>query len=52
LIGIDVPRWVFQAGWPGLGAPEGLVMARTDVNASGESGTGLEKVVTMIAPVV
>jgi hypothetical protein len=50
LTGIDVVRWVFQAGWPGLGSPDGLLMVRTDVKASGESGAGLEKVVTMIAP--
>src|SRR3984893_1921345 len=48
--GIDDLRWVFQAGWPGLGAPDGLLMLRTDVKASGESGAGLEKVVTVIAP--
>jgi hypothetical protein len=50
LTGIDVLRWVFQAGWPGLGAPDGLLMLRTDVKASGESGVGFEKVVTVIAP--
>jgi hypothetical protein len=50
LTGIDVVRWVFQAGWPGLGAPDGLLMLCTDVKASGESGAGFEKVVTMIAP--
>jgi hypothetical protein len=50
LTGIDDFRWVFQAGWPGLGAPDGVLMLRTDVKASGESGVGLEKVVTMIAP--
>jgi hypothetical protein len=50
LTGIDVLRWVFHAGWPGLGAPDGLLMVRTDVKASGESGAGLEKVVTVIAP--
>jgi hypothetical protein len=50
LTGIDVVRWVFQPGWPGLGAPDGLLMLRTDVKASGESGAGLEKVVTVIAP--
>src|SRR5919112_4048967 len=44
LTGIDVVRWVFQAGWPGLGGPDGLLMVRTDVNASGESGAGREKV--------
>jgi hypothetical protein len=43
---------VFQAGWSGFGAPEGLLMLRTDVKASGESGAGLEKVVTVIAPEV
>jgi len=41
---------VFQAGCPGFGAPEGVVSARTDAKASGESGAGLEKVVTMAAP--
>src|SRR4029077_13518617 len=50
LTGIDVVRWVFQAGWPALGAPDGLLMLRADVKASGESGAGLEKVVTMVAP--
>jgi hypothetical protein len=50
LTGIDDLRWVFQAGWPGLGAPDGLLMPRTDVKASGESGAGFEKVVTMVAP--
>ena len=48
--GIDDLRWVFQAGWPGLGAPDGLLMLRTDVKASGESDAGLEKVVTVVAP--
>src|SRR5262245_34509323 len=43
--GIAEPRWVFQAGWPGFGAPDGVVRARADANASGESGAGLEKVV-------
>jgi hypothetical protein len=50
LIGIDVVRWVFQPAWPGLGWPDGLLMVRTEVKASGESGAGFEKVVTMIAP--
>jgi hypothetical protein len=50
LTGIDVVRCVFHAGWPGFGAPDGLLMVRTDVKASGESGEGLEKVVTVIAP--
>jgi hypothetical protein len=45
-----VPRWVFHAGWLGLGGPDGLLMVRADEKASGESGEGLEKVVTMIAP--
>jgi hypothetical protein len=45
-----VVRWVFQTGWPGLGVPDGLLMLRTDVKASGESGADFEKVVTMIAP--
>jgi hypothetical protein len=45
-----VVRWVFQAGWPGWGGPEGLLMLRTDVKASGESGADFEKVVTVIAP--
>jgi hypothetical protein len=48
LIGIDDPRWVFQAGWPALGPPAGLVMVRVDLNASGESEG---KLVTVIAPV-
>ena len=39
-----------SAGWPGFGGPDGVVTVRTDVKASGESGAGLEKVVTMIAP--
>src|ERR1700742_3977397 len=50
LTGIDVPRWVFQPGWSGWGAPAGLVMLRTDVKASGESGAAFEKVVTVMAP--
>jgi hypothetical protein len=41
---------VFQAGCPGLGGPAGLLMLRTDVKASGESGVDFEKVVTVIAP--
>jgi hypothetical protein len=41
---------VFQAGWPGFGAPDGLLMLRTELKASGESGAGFEKVVTVIAP--
>jgi hypothetical protein len=32
-----VARWVFQAGWPGCGGPDGVVMARTDEKASTES---------------
>jgi hypothetical protein len=31
LTGIDVARWVFQAGWPGLAAPEGVEMVRAEV---------------------
>ena len=30
-------RWVFQAGWPGFGAPGGVVMVRADVKASTDS---------------
>src|SRR3954470_574481 len=41
--GIDVVRWVFHAGWPGVGGPSGLFMLRADVNASAESD--FEKVV-------
>jgi hypothetical protein len=41
---------VFQAGWPGFGTPDGLLMLRTELKASGESGAGFEKVVTVIAP--
>jgi hypothetical protein len=33
-----------------LGAPDGLVIWRTDAKASGESGVDFEKVVTMFAP--
>jgi hypothetical protein len=47
---MDVPRWVFHAGWPGFGGPAGLLIWRTDEKASGESGAGFEKVVTVIAP--
>src|SRR5215211_5416647 len=36
---IEVPRWVFHAGWPGLGGPDGMVMVRADTNASDESAT-------------
>src|SRR5215204_2226967 len=50
LTGIDVVRWVFHAGWPALGGPDGLLMLRTELKASGESGAALEKVVTVIAP--
>jgi hypothetical protein len=50
LTGIDVARWVFQAGWPELGGPAGLLMVRADEKASGESGADFEKVVTVIAP--
>ncbi len=49
LTGIDDPRWVFHAGWPGLGAPAGVRMARTDEKASA-GFEGCEKVVTLIAP--
>jgi hypothetical protein len=49
-IGIDDPRWVFHAGWPVLGWPAGLVIVRADLNMSGESSDGREKLVTMIAP--
>ena len=45
-----VPRWVFQAGWPGLGAPAGVEMVRTDEKASGESTEDLVKLVMMVAP--
>src|SRR5260370_41490583 len=53
LTGMDVVRWGFQAGWPGLGRPDGLLMllaAGVQAKASGESGADLEKVVTVIAP--
>src|SRR6187200_1953944 len=50
LTGMDVVRWVFQAGWPGLAGPDGLLMLRTVLNASGESGVDFEKVVIGIAP--
>jgi len=30
-----VVRWVFQAGWPGLGGPDGLLMVCADEKASG-----------------
>src|SRR5437763_357930 len=36
LTGIEEPRWVFHAGWPGLGGPTGLLMLRIEVKASGE----------------
>lgn len=36
LTGIDEPRWVFQAGWPGCGAPDGGVMVRPVEKASEE----------------
>jgi hypothetical protein len=45
---MDVVRCVFQAGWPGFAGPDGLLMVRTELNASGESGVGFEKVVTML----
>src|SRR5215212_116966 len=48
LTGIDVVRWVFQADWPVFGGPSGLLMVRTDVKASAESG--FEKVVIGVAP--
>src|SRR6201996_6596958 len=48
--GIDDPRWVFHAGWPGLGGPAGWLMVRMDVKASGDSADGLEKLVTVVAP--
>src|SRR5436190_24339960 len=51
--GIDVPRWVFQAGWPGLAGPDGLLMllaAGDQAKVSAESGVSFEKVVTVIAP--
>jgi hypothetical protein len=38
---MDVARWVFHAGWPGLGAPDGVLMVRTDAYASMEWGLGL-----------
>jgi hypothetical protein len=34
LVGIDVRRWVFHAGCPSFGAPDGVVMVCADVNAS------------------
>src|SRR5690242_11359004 len=34
LTGIEEARWVFQAGWPGWGAPAGVVMVRTELKAS------------------
>jgi hypothetical protein len=49
---MDEPRWVFQPGWPGFGGPPGVVRARVDAKASGESDAGLEKVVTMLLRVV
>src|SRR5699024_4950438 len=49
-MGIADPRWAFQAGWPALGAPAGLVMVRLDLNASAESAGGWERLVTVIAP--
>ena len=36
LVGMDVRRWVFQAGCPSFGAPDGVEMVRADVNASTE----------------
>jgi hypothetical protein len=47
---MEVPRWVFHAGWPGFGGPDGWLMVRADANASGESGEGFENVVTVVAP--
>jgi hypothetical protein len=47
-----VVRWVFQAGWPGLAGPDGLLMVCADEKASDESGAGLENVVTMSLRVV
>jgi hypothetical protein len=47
-----VVRWVFQAGWPGFAGPDGLLMVCADEKASGESGAGLEKVVTVSLRVV
>jgi hypothetical protein len=50
LTGIDDPRWVFQPGWSAFGGPAGWVMVRLELNASGDSADGLEKLVTVIAP--
>jgi hypothetical protein len=49
LTGIEVRRWVFQAGWPGLGAPAGVVMVRTELYASTEESVGIG-VFTVSAP--
>lgn len=37
LTGMDEARWVFQDGWPGLGWPAGVRMARTEENESADS---------------
>ena len=50
MTGFAVPRWVFQTGWAGLGAPVGVEMVRTDEKASGESSEDLLKLVMMVAP--
>ncbi|RWA22268.1 hypothetical protein MBRU_13325 [Mycolicibacterium brumae DSM 44177] len=34
---MDEARWVFQDGWPGLGWPAGVRMARTEENESADS---------------
>src|SRR6202035_989499 len=47
LDGIDDPRWLFHAGWPPWGGPAGLLMVRLEVNASGDSSDGLDKLVTV-----
>jgi hypothetical protein len=41
LTGIDVARWVFQAGWPACGGPDGVEMVRTDEKASDEDSVWL-----------